>query len=130
MESTINTRGEAYANHRTKMLEKIAELKDLQEKLEAQSEKARERFEKRGKLLPRERLELLLDRGSSFIELCGLAGLGMHDDDGKKRRRRQRRRRRRENITLMISSIKTTTTGKRTTTTTTTAWDKTETSYI
>jgi geranyl-CoA carboxylase beta subunit len=35
-------------------------------------------------LLPRERVARLLDRGSEFLELSPLAGLGMHDDDGKK----------------------------------------------
>ena len=44
----------------------------------------RERFEQRGQLLPRERIAWLLDRGSGFLELSRLAGLGMHDDDGKK----------------------------------------------
>jgi acetyl-CoA carboxylase carboxyltransferase component len=33
-----------------------------------------ERHKKRGKLLPRERVELLLDRDSHFLELCALAG--------------------------------------------------------
>jgi geranyl-CoA carboxylase beta subunit len=43
----------------------------------------RDKFEKRGQLLPRERVARLIDRGSDFIELSTLAGLGMHDDDGK-----------------------------------------------
>jgi 3-methylcrotonyl-CoA carboxylase beta subunit len=34
----------------------------------------------RGKLLPRERVELLLDRGSPFLELSPLAAHGMYDD--------------------------------------------------
>jgi geranyl-CoA carboxylase beta subunit len=43
----------------------------------------------------------LLDRGSEFLELSPLAGLGMHDDDGKKsvhgrRQHRRHRRRRRQ----------------------------------
>ena len=29
-------------------------------------------------------LRRLIDRGSEFLELSPLAGLGMHDDDGKK----------------------------------------------
>lgn len=33
------------------------------------------RHKKRGKLLPRERIDLLLDRDSPFLELCALAGL-------------------------------------------------------
>ena len=50
----------------------------------AESESKREQFEERGQLLPRERVARLLDRGSDFLELSALAGLGMHDDDGKK----------------------------------------------
>jgi geranyl-CoA carboxylase beta subunit len=50
----------------------------------AESESKRARFEERGQLLPRERVARLLDRGSDFLELSPLAGLGMHDDDGRK----------------------------------------------
>jgi acetyl-CoA carboxylase carboxyltransferase component len=40
-------------------------------------EKYVERHRSRGKLLPRERIELLLDPDSHFLELCPLAGHGM-----------------------------------------------------
>jgi 3-methylcrotonyl-CoA carboxylase beta subunit len=40
-----------------------------------------ERHLKRGKLLPRERVRLLLDPGSPFLELSQLAGDGMYGDD-------------------------------------------------
>jgi geranyl-CoA carboxylase beta subunit len=43
----------------------------------------KDQFVKRGQLLPRERVALLLDKGSPFLELSTLAGLAMHDDDGK-----------------------------------------------
>ncbi len=33
---------------------------------------------------PRARIDQLLDKGSPFLELSTLAGLGMHDDDGSK----------------------------------------------
>ena len=39
-------------------------------------------FKKRGQLMPRERLALLLDRGAPWLELSTLAGFRMHDDDG------------------------------------------------
>ena len=39
-------------------------------------------FQKRGQLMPRERVAHLLDRGSPFLEISTLAGLNMHDDDG------------------------------------------------
>ncbi len=44
------------------------------------SEKARERHVGRGKLLPRERVERLLDPGAPFLELSQLAAWGMYDD--------------------------------------------------
>lgn len=34
----------------------------------------------RGKLLPRERIDLLLDAGAPFLELSQLAAFGMYDD--------------------------------------------------
>src|SRR5258708_39480313 len=34
----------------------------------------------RGKLLPRERIEMLLDEGSYFLEIAPLAGIGMDNE--------------------------------------------------
>ncbi|ALG59486.1 MULTISPECIES: carboxyl transferase domain-containing protein [Citromicrobium] len=45
------------------------------------SEKHRERHVSRGKLLPRERVERLLDPGSSFLEIGQLAANGMYEGD-------------------------------------------------
>jgi 3-methylcrotonyl-CoA carboxylase beta subunit len=45
------------------------------------SERARQRHLARGKLLPRERVELLLDPGAPFLELSTLAAWGMYDDE-------------------------------------------------
>src|SRR5439155_1140966 len=47
---------------------------------EGGSERARERHTKAGKLLPRERVERLLDPGTAFLELSPLAAFGMYDD--------------------------------------------------
>ena len=41
---------------------------------------AREKHAARGKLLPRERVDRLLDPGTSFLEVGQLAALGMYDD--------------------------------------------------
>lgn len=48
---------------------------------EGGGETARERHRKHGKLLPRERIQLLLDVGTDFLELSALAGLGLYEDD-------------------------------------------------
>jgi 3-methylcrotonyl-CoA carboxylase beta subunit len=44
-------------------------------------ERARERHTSRGKLLPRERVDRLLDPGAPFLELSPLAAHGMYDGD-------------------------------------------------
>nr|MCS5553203.1 methylcrotonoyl-CoA carboxylase [SAR324 cluster bacterium] len=60
-------------------------VSDLQEKMEntsiGGSEEARKKHIGRGKLLPRERVNLLLDSGSPFLEFSLLAAHGMYDDD-------------------------------------------------
>jgi acetyl-CoA carboxylase carboxyltransferase component len=59
------------------MLDKIASLADEQAKAVAGGgERYVERHHARGKLLPRERIELLVDEGSAFLELSPLAGWG------------------------------------------------------
>lgn len=45
------------------------------------SDASRERHVSRGKLLPRQRVESLLDPGSAFLELSPLAAHGMYDGD-------------------------------------------------
>ena len=58
---------------------------DLKEKMKKSSigggEKTREKHIERGKLLPRERVNLLLDSGSPFLEFSQLAAYEMYDDD-------------------------------------------------
>ncbi|MCG8695584.1 MAG: acyl-CoA carboxylase subunit beta, partial [Minwuiales bacterium] len=46
--------------------------------------RARDRFEKRGQILPRERVARLLDRGAPFLELSTLAGYRIDVDDPDK----------------------------------------------
>jgi 3-methylcrotonyl-CoA carboxylase beta subunit len=45
------------------------------------SERARERHQARGKLLPRDRVLTLIDQGSPFLELSPLAANGMYGED-------------------------------------------------
>ena len=42
---------------------------------------ARDKHRSRGKLLPRERIAALLDRGAFFLEFSPLAALGMYNDE-------------------------------------------------
>jgi acetyl-CoA carboxylase carboxyltransferase component len=64
-------------SNREAMLEKLAEL-DAQHALAVAGggEKSVARHHGRGKLMPRERIELLVDEGSAFLELSPLAGWG------------------------------------------------------
>ena len=63
--------------HRAAMLEKLAALEAEHAKAVAGGgEKYVDRHHDRGKLLPRERIELLVDPGSAFLELSPLAGWG------------------------------------------------------
>ena len=64
-------------DNRAAMLEKLAALDAEHAKAVAGGgEKYVERHHARGKLLPRERIELLVDEGSAFLELSPLAGWG------------------------------------------------------
>ena len=68
----------------------------LREKLAAArlggGERARARHTARGKLLPRDRVDALLDPGSPFLELSPLAADGMYDGAGPGRRGHRRHR--------------------------------------
>lgn len=59
----------------------LGQVRALEERTRARSAAARDRFEQRQQLLPRERLALLLDPGEPFLELSTLAGLGMDTPD-------------------------------------------------
>ena len=56
------------------MRERIAGLRALEDRAAQASAQSRPVFEKRGQLLPRERIALLLDPGAPFLPLCTLAG--------------------------------------------------------
>ena len=80
LESRINSQDETFRANRNGMLAAVAALREVESKVIATEEKARAKFHKRKQMLPRERLHLLLDRGSPFLELSTLCGYKMHDD--------------------------------------------------
>jgi len=84
VQSQVDTRGPAYAKQRETMLALIAEFRELESNVRAHSASKTAKFQKRGQLLPRDRVARLLDRGTPFVELSTLAGYKMHDDDGKR----------------------------------------------
>src|SRR5215470_2243429 len=72
----------AFAANRARMQQLVDELRER--RTEAQvggPEEARTRHSARGKLLPRERVEALLDPGTAFLELSPLAAYGLYDGD-------------------------------------------------
>jgi geranyl-CoA carboxylase beta subunit len=74
IDSTIASSSDAYQANRAGMLMLIARMRALEERTRKASAAAKDRFHKRGQLLPRERVALVLDPGSPFIELSTLAG--------------------------------------------------------
>ncbi|MDX6362047.1 MAG: acyl-CoA carboxylase subunit beta, partial [Streptomyces sp.] len=75
--SALNTRGPDYTENREAMLGRLAELETEHAKaLAGGGEKYVARHHKRGKLLARERIELLLDPDTPFLELSPLAAWG------------------------------------------------------
>src|ERR1700743_3268840 len=74
LDSTIAPSSDAYKANRDGMLALIARMRALEERTRSASAAAKDRFHKRGQLLPRERVALVLDPGAPFIELSTLAG--------------------------------------------------------
>jgi acyl-CoA carboxylase subunit beta len=73
----VDRSSESFTRKRTGMLEKIAELDTLLADVRGGGgERAVNRHRERGKLLPRERIELLIDRDSAFLELSPFAAFG------------------------------------------------------
>jgi geranyl-CoA carboxylase beta subunit len=64
----------AFTANRAAMLALLAELEALQRRAETASARSAERFARRGQLLPRARLGLLVDGGAPFLPLSALAG--------------------------------------------------------
>ncbi|MEX1365289.1 MAG: carboxyl transferase domain-containing protein [Nannocystaceae bacterium] len=84
LHSSIDTRSEAFVRGRAQMLALVEQFRELEAKVRAHSASKQAKYEERGQLLPRARVDRLLDRGSPFLELSTLAGYKMHDDDGKR----------------------------------------------
>ncbi|WP_263144365.1 geranyl-CoA carboxylase subunit beta [Pseudomonas sp. RIT-PI-AD] len=78
--SQLDPQGEAFAADRAAMLAALEAFRQIERLGRDQAAAAKPKFEKRGQLLPRERLDLLLDPGAPFLELASLAGYRLHDD--------------------------------------------------
>ena len=82
--STVDTGSDAFAANRDDMLELVKQLRAIEGRAAALSEKRRDRFEERGQLTPRERLARLLDPGMPFVEIYNLATYLVDEPDPDK----------------------------------------------
>ncbi|WP_423457571.1 acyl-CoA carboxylase subunit beta [Ottowia sp. VDI28] len=81
IESSLSVASDAYRANREGMQALLDRVRQYEARARQKSAASRERFEKRGQMLPRERLSLLLDPGTPFLELSTLAGLGLDSAD-------------------------------------------------
>ncbi len=82
--SKLDVSGEAFQRNRSRMLELVAHLRSLEARASDASAKAMPLFEKRGQLLPRQRLARLLDPGAPWLELSSIAGFCRDNPDPAK----------------------------------------------
>lgn len=81
LSSRINTRSSEFAENKAYMQALVTDLRLQLDKIKkGGGEKARNRHIARGKLLPRERINALLDPGSPFLELSQLAAFEVYPE--------------------------------------------------
>jgi 3-methylcrotonyl-CoA carboxylase beta subunit len=82
LESKVDRKSAEFAANEAAMRALVGELRARQEKIAlGGGEAARAKHVARGKLLPRDRVEMLLDPGTPFLELSPLAAFGMYGDE-------------------------------------------------
>jgi len=80
--SKINTRSAEYIENAAHMQQQVDDLRNKLEEIKlGGGEKSRERHLSRGKLLPRDRVNALLDAGSPFLEFSQLAANEVYKDN-------------------------------------------------
>lgn len=79
--SKINTKSQEFTDNAEHMQRQVNDLKNVVEQIkQGGGEKSNQRHLSRGKLLPRERINHLLDAGSPFLELSQLAAWNVYED--------------------------------------------------
>ena len=82
LKTNVNTRSPEFAANAEAMRALVADLREQVARVSlGGNEGARAKHVARGKLLPRERVRMLLDPGSPFLEFSQLAARGMYDDE-------------------------------------------------
>ena len=81
IDSTLDTRSDDFRANSESMNALVADLRAKTAQVAAgASEAARAKHVARGKLLPRDRVNALIDPGTPFLEIAPLAALGIYDD--------------------------------------------------
>lgn len=79
--SKVNLRDEAFNKNKEAMQQVVDDLRSKVSVIaQGGGERARDKHLKRGKLLPRERIRVLLDTGSPFLEFSQFAAYDMYDN--------------------------------------------------
>ena len=82
LKTQINSRSKAFSDNAEHMQSLVDDLETLVEKIkQGGGERYQARHQARGKLLPRDRIDLLLDPGSPFLEFSQLAAQDMYGKD-------------------------------------------------
>jgi len=74
LSSTVVPSSEAFRRNAAEMLQLIDQMSAIERRTVDKSSRSKHRFDERNQLLPRERVALLLDPATPFIELSKLAG--------------------------------------------------------
>ena len=81
IQSKLDPASEAFQGNRKRMLDLVSQLRGLEDRTRRKSEEAKPLFDKRGQLLPRERIARLLDAGAPWLELSSVAGYCLDNPD-------------------------------------------------
>jgi geranyl-CoA carboxylase beta subunit len=84
LESTLDTSSPAFAANREAWLKLIDDFRVLEQRVRDASAKAKPVFDRRGQLLPRERVARLLDAGAPWLELSTRRRLVVDNPDPAK----------------------------------------------
>ena len=80
--TTVNSRSEDFRANAAAMQTQVDDLRAKVAQISlGGGEKARQKHLERGKLLPRERIRVLLDKGSPFLEISQFAAYGMYNNE-------------------------------------------------
>ncbi|MCK9424132.1 MAG: hypothetical protein M0Q38_16220 [Bacteroidales bacterium] len=81
IESKIDINGTEFERNKSRYMELLEQYKEILATIKKGGpEQSVSRHKERGKLLARERIDLLVDRNTPFIELSSLAAYGMYDN--------------------------------------------------